>query len=372
MRTKKLTIAEFGDIHLGHPNTPTDYICRNLINALPDTPKTGEIDLLILAGDVFDRQLAFGDLQIGEIQMFVHYLLKLCKRWDIVLRVLEGTPSHDWRQSRVFETVNTISGIDCDLKYVSTLSIERIERFGIDVLYVPDEWRPTCDQTWVEVNGLLKQHSIDKVDFAIMHGCFPHQMPELLHKQLDMHRSERYLGIVRELIFVGHIHRHSQYERILAAGSFDRLCHGEEEAKGHIRVTCHPNQTYDIDFVTNTHARVYVTVDCQGLANHELADHLQCQILKHPKGSAIRLQGDRQDEAILSIEVIRSLYIDYHITTKVNRSEVTDTPLFVLEHKQKVVSLNRDTLKTLLLDRIKTKHATYYNRCESLVSEVLG
>lgn len=371
MRNSKLTIMEFGDIHLGHHNTPTEHICRNLIRLLPDTPAMGDVDLLILAGDVFDRQLSFGDLQIGEIQIFVYYLLKLCKKWDIVLRILEGTPSHDWRQSRIFETVNQVSGISCDFKYIQELSIEHIERFNIDVLYIPDEWRPTCDQTWIDVTKIMSHHGLDKVDFAIMHGCFPHQMPELLHKQLDMHDSHRYLSIVRELIFVGHIHHHSQYDRILAAGSTDRLCHGEEEPKGCLKVVCHENLTYDINFVENKHAKIYKSIDCTGLSGNDLIECLEYQIRQLPEGSAIRLKGNREDEAITAIKNFQLIFKEYELTTKVNKQTEVNAPLFVLEHKSSVVNLNSETLKTLLLERILTKHENQYHLCQNLIDEVL-
>jgi len=136
---------------------------------------------------------------------------------DICLRVLEGTPSHDRRQSRQFKIVKALLGIEMDLKYVDTLSIEHNEKFDCTFLYLPDEWRGCNEQTKEEVKRLLVQHNLESVDFAFMHGSFPHQLPNIKH--IPVHDPEFYLSIVNKYIFIGHIHVMSQYERILAQGS---------------------------------------------------------------------------------------------------------------------------------------------------------
>jgi DNA repair exonuclease SbcCD nuclease subunit len=154
MNINKLAFAVASDIHLGHPNTLTEDILRNLEKAFPTSKETEELDIIFFSGDVFDRLLNFPDNSVSEIESWINVFLRRCKALDIVVRVLEGTPSHDWKQSNVFEKVNNIGKIDCDVKHVKNLSIEHIERFGINVLYVPDEWEPETDDTWKQVKDL--------------------------------------------------------------------------------------------------------------------------------------------------------------------------------------------------------------------------
>ena len=64
------------------------------------------------------------------------------------------------------------------------------------------------------------------------------------------------------LIFIGHVHKSSQYGRIIAQGSFDRLSHGEEDPKGHMRATRKTDGTHDIVFIENKKAKKYITISC--------------------------------------------------------------------------------------------------------------
>ena len=62
----------------------------------------------------------------------------MLKPYNIILRILEGTPSHDWKQSKLFIHLNDLTKAGTDVKYIDSLSIEYIDKFGINVLY-PDE-----------------------------------------------------------------------------------------------------------------------------------------------------------------------------------------------------------------------------------------
>ena len=55
MISDQLRVVVLSDIHLGHPNTPTVEIIKNLNLAFPDNVEANSIDLIFIAGDVFDR-----------------------------------------------------------------------------------------------------------------------------------------------------------------------------------------------------------------------------------------------------------------------------------------------------------------------------
>lgn len=174
----EINIASISDIHLGHPRTNTYLIVENLYKAFPDNEETAKLDLILLAGDVFDRLLTLPQEEVDAIQMWIAHLLYVCEKYNIILRVLEGTPSHDWKQSRQFANINAAMKKPANLKYVEVLSIETIEELGgLTVLYVPDEWNHDANVTRQQVIDLLKQHGLEKVDVACMHGAFDYQLP---------------------------------------------------------------------------------------------------------------------------------------------------------------------------------------------------
>jgi DNA repair exonuclease SbcCD nuclease subunit len=371
---KELRIAEASDIHLGHPNTPTSHILASLRRAFPDNAETAGLDIIFLAGDVFDRQLSLPDEEVYEIRLWITELLLLCKKHDIVLRVLEGTPSHDWTQSKLFTHLNRIASIEADVQYVNVLSIERNEKLGIDILYIPDEWRPRCEETWHEVVALLKRQELKQVDYVVMHGAFPHQLPKSTHGRIEMHNPDNYLSITRKYVFVGHVHLHSQYERILAAGSFDRLVHGEEGAKGHIRVVARESGVDDIVFVRNPFAKTYLTIACEGLDEQQVREKVENAILKLREDSFIRLRCRKQDAAMALLSHFANKYTQFRWSVKEIGDKQREEQVILVDnrHKLSTIRITKDNVEELLMARIKPKHPMLSERCSNLLQETLN
>ena len=372
MTSDTLSIAVFSDIHLHHAKTPTIHILDNLYKAFPDTPETGELDIIWLAGDFFDGLMNLPDPNVVEIRMWINHFLRLCKKRDIVLRVLEGTPSHDWKQSKLFTSINEIAQIGADVAYMETLSIEYIEKFGVSVLYVPDEWEPEPDDTWKQVQQLLSAHGLEKVDFSIMHGAFGFQLPS--HVQVPMHNEDRYLSITRHYVFIGHIHRHGVYDRIIAPGSFDRVSHGEEEPKGHVRAKVKRSGDNELVFVPTENAMVYKTVTCTGMEVDAAFKHIAGEIADLPEGSYVRIVGAKTDTILVSIDELRGKYPQYHFSTKVDKDTVVSNETLInLRNNYQPIAITRSNVKKLLLDRLKDKgHDTsLLRRAEELLDECI-
>ena len=134
------------DVHLGHENTPTTHIIQSFkTHILSDKHK--DIDILFISGDLFDRLLDLNSKEVYFIIEFFNYLLSYCTVNNIRLRVLEGTPSHDWGQSQILVKLNDIRTNKCDLKYHKVLDIEYIEELNHHILYIPDEWTNSHDES---------------------------------------------------------------------------------------------------------------------------------------------------------------------------------------------------------------------------------
>lgn len=345
-----LRILVISDIHLGHPNTPTLGMIANLKAAIPDNAETAEIDMIVLAGDVFDRLLSLSGDDIWEVKIWINHLLRMCKKHDIVLRVLEGTPSHDWKQSQLFPLINKIAKIGTDLKYVKDLSIEYIERFGITVLYVPDEWGATTDHTLSQVHELLKSHNLTQVDYAFMHGSFDFQIPKNL--DLPHHNSAAYLMIVKEHIFIGHEHTFSQFQNITAQGSFDRTAHGQEEPKGHVRFTRYPNGDKSLVFVETTNAKKYVTARCLGMDLDETLEQVGKVVRGLPDGSYVRVEADSRNPIFTNMMMLSRTWPTITWTKLAKNPEAQTVE--VIDHSDVYVpiTLTRDNLAEQLMDRL--------------------
>lgn len=372
--SRYIKIAETSDNHVGHPRTSTSKVLASLRRAFPNNAETAELDIIIIAGDFFDSRLDLPDDDVYDIRFFVLEFLQMCKQHDIILRVLEGTPSHDWRQSKLFTHLNELANINANVKYIDKLSIEYIEPLNINVLYIPDEWKPTCSETWQCVEDKLIEHRLEQVDFVVMHGAFPHQMPEELHKRLDLHNSDNFSKICKYFVFVGHIHLFSQYRNILSAGSIERLAHGEEGPKGHLRVTVDlVNNRHDIIFVENKGAQIYTTIDCALLSTEEASEKITAVLKRIPHDSYVRIRCNKGDSAISVIPNLAKVFADIEWSVIDNNKGSKDRVSLVNDSDKITtgIQITRDNIKPLLMQRIKERHSYLADRCNKLLDEVL-
>lgn len=368
---KNLKIAVVSDVHLGHRRNDARNIAENLRLAFPDNAETADLDILFLAGDIFDDLLSLPHEDVVEIDLWIVYLLRLVKKHDITLRVLEGTPSHDWKQSERFSNINQLTSIDADLKYVKDLSIEYIEKFDIHVLYVPDEWDST-EKTLNQIHDLLKAKGLEKVDFAIMHGQFEYQLPP--HVKAQKHNSEAYLKIVEHLIFIGHVHVHSRYDRIIAQGSFDRLSHGEEGPKGHVRAVVSPDGRYDVVFMENKHAKIFLTVRVHFLSLEETIETIDRQVQALPEGSQVRVEANYDHPIFANMEMLIRRHPLFTWTKLPREDEEQETAAIIEDETIFIpITLTRDNIGGLLMERAANSGATseILTAAELMLREVL-
>lgn len=347
----EIQIAFISDIHLAHPRTSTHHIIQNLRKAFPDNDQTGKIDILFFAGDVFDRLMNLPQEEVDEIQEWIADLLKICVKRDVMVRVLEGTPSHDWRQSKQFVNINETLSVKADLRYWDVLGVEVFEKFnGLSVLYVPDEWNADASDTFRQVKELLSLHGMDQVDVACMHGSFDYQLPI---ESVKNHNSEHYMSIVRHYIGIGHVHiRTERGKKILAQGSFDRLSHGEEAPKGHYRACISQAGNYHW-FVENTGARIYRTLDCRTLEVDETIE-LMTKNENEPNESSFRLLVQRGSAVHHGLKDLRKRFPQFRITTQMDELK-SQEDVQLAEHQSPIVkpiSITSTNISHLVSERM--------------------
>lgn len=374
LQERELHIASLSDIHLGHPRTPTTHILRNLNKVFPDNEVTKRLDLIILAGDVFDRLLKFSDPDIYDIELWIHNLLRMAARYNIVVRVLEGTPSHDWKQSSVFERINDNSNIGCNLKYVKQLSIETIPELDSTILYIPDEWAGSTEVCLSQVQELMTSKGLTRVDYAIMHGHFPHQLPIIATKS-KVHDTDFYLRIVDKLIFIGHDHHFSLHERIIAHGSFDRLIHGEEGPKGHIRAKVRSRDDFEVTFVENKGAMIFKTIQCGNWTVEEALSKLGEIVVYLPKDSRVRIVCSTDSPLAASMTVLENTWPGIVWSKKVEGSDgetIQDTAILLGENDFVPIEITKENVIDLVMAKmvVKTADETYLAIAQQFLEEV--
>lgn len=364
-----------GDVHLAHPRTPTSTVLENLTKYCINDTVLRTVDIVFITGDLFDSLLSNNDPRLYEIQRWLTYLLYKCAQHDVLLRIVEGTPSHDREQSRFLPEQAENAKIPVDIHYASTLSIEYIERFDLNVLYVPDKWRTDTTETLNEVRQLMSERGLKKVHFAVMHGAFEYQLPEIVPE--PSHNSDIYLGLVEYFILIGHVHRSTTKDRILAAGSFDRDGHGNEEPKGYFDVTIRPNHQYRVTFVENEGAKKYLGIDCSALETKDAYIKIDHLVSRLPQGSAVKIHCFASDPIFKEHKDLFNAYPHIEFTfgrMKDERQEAKDMENILTMDFEVFKDITFETLPDLLMEEVKniTSDATQQDRCKALIDSVVA
>lgn len=354
MEIKYLVIS---DVHLGHPRNKTHEILKSLDIFFNYFSNYSDLDILFIAGDLFDGLIDNYTAEYQDIVMWIHRLMLFCSRNNIKLRVLEGTPSHDWGQCAIFDTLYKVSDIKLDLKYITEIHIEHMEDYNVDILYVPDEATESPDITYNQVSNLLNDNNIDKVDISIMHGMFGYQIPQI--KSMQAHDEQKYLDITRYYIHIGHVHIHSEYDRIIAEGSFDRLAHNEEEDKGAVLATINTSTNYmKYDFIVNRNSKIFKTISitrCKDLDSAIV--RLDKEIFKLPLDSYVRIKSPKDSIIYQGFDELKKRYVDYNLSKKSDDEKDTlhvtlDANLDDIEYKS--ITITSSNIYSLIQNEVVT------------------
>lgn len=291
----------FHDIHTFHSNVPSEEILKKLDKALPDRVLE-ELDVILIPGDFFDRLVYLPNEDVWIVKGWVRKFLKRCKDFNVKVKLLEGTPSHDRKQGIMFTFEN--KQIGADLYYAQDIELEYDKELGIWILYIPDQMG-TPEHVYDKVIKLYQENNIEQADICLLHGQFDYQFPTWM--KISCHNSEIWNGLVKYFTVAGHIHTRSQQGNIYVAGSFDRLKHGEEEPKGHLDITLTQDHL-EVKFIENTEAHLFKTIDVSGKSFEEASTIIQSFVEEFPTGTFVRVTCLPTDTIRESIQTLRKAY----------------------------------------------------------------
>ncbi len=366
-----LYLASTSDIHTGHPKTDTSWVITSLRRAFPDTESTHKLDLILFGGDFFDRLLNLSQMDVAMILEWGGRFFQMAEQHKIHVYFLEGTPSHDWGQQRILEVLKKLGYGKDYVHFVNELAIVHNDDLDVDILFVPDEWRPETDDTWMEVRQLMMDKGLEQVDFSVVHGAFEFQLPA--HITVPKHSSERYGSITRHRVFGAHIHTPSVHGKVRVNGSLDRFAHGEEEDKGHWRLKFKDSQVYDETFVVNDHAKLYKTLDVTGVELDQALKDIAAKVTSYPDDSHVRIRANKGDPILASFEVLRKTHPKINWSSKATEVESVQANLLVdLRSSFAQVQITPDNIAELLTARLDmmSLDPAVLERCQQRIREM--
>jgi len=354
MNVNQLKYLTISDIHFGHDKNETSNIKKNFINYFMKNDKLfKKLDIIFVLGDIFDKLLNTNSEQYKLTLEAMTWLIIYCKKNNIKLRILEGTPSHDWKQIKALYNVIKDLKIDIDFKYIDVLYIENMNDLGINILYIPDEWNHDASKTFKEVKELLLKHNLQQVDITMIHGQFHYQLPMV--KLESSHNEEDYLNITKYYISIGHIHIFSVFGRIIAQGSFDRLAHGEESPKGAVVITLDKIHGNSYLFIENKDARIFKTFRYNVKDIDELINKLKKDIYKYRDQSYIRVIVPNDSKLKVYEKKVNNYFTNYYIkieyvdknnkVVKINMLEDRNIDSFSITERNIVELMNTEMKK---------------------------
>lgn len=359
------TVALISDVHLGHGRVHATKVIKTL-NTMFTEERLAGIDMVMITGDLFDKRLTYDSDDALLITRWIEIFLRLCAKHKVALRILEGTPSHDNKQSRWLPLINEVSNINLDIKYYGTLTIDELYAGGPLALYVPDEVNHDASVTWMQVNELLRQRGVTQVQYAFMHGMFTYQEPI---RTVVSHNVDNYHSIVTVRIYIGHHHTHTTCGRIVVPGSPERLRHNEEEDKGHLQFTIAKDWSVHNElFIVNEEATIFSTFDVKGMdlraAMKFLTKHDQL-----PQGSNIRLELSRDDAAYIGLAEIKAKFPQFNIGTKVVEADNYTPDTTDLIERPVITAIRPDTINDLLWSRVKDVEKPVLDCIQKILAE---
>lgn len=230
---KPVSFVDISDIHWGNNRLSPQKMLENQRTYL--YPYIEKSDIVFVNGDYFDAAIGLIERSAHFLLIGIVEILALCNEKKIPLRIVQGTWTHDRTQHQIFEAEHEAHKFTNDLKVIRSVQLEYLEDYDMRVLYIPDDMPfSSSDELMATVKKQMDDLGWEYVDYAFVHGSFDFALP-VVAKIPIVFRQDQFT-FVKFKVYIGHIHTPYNKGKFIHSGSFDRLCHGEEEPKGFLFV----------------------------------------------------------------------------------------------------------------------------------------
>lgn len=336
-------LLDISDIHLFNNNTPVTHIMDTLDKHVFNPKVLVEVDAVAISGDLFDKWVKL--VNGGIFFEWTQRALQVLKDTNTVLRILEGTPSHDWKQAQFIVDINTHTGINADIHYITELSIVDDPILGI-VAYIPDECRSSPEKILSDLKEMMTTRGISQVDFIIAHGFFDFQLPPNQTSGMD---SKAMSDMTKHLIICGHDHRRKAHLKVRVPGSWDRIAHGEEGDKGGIVIDFNDKECREY-FLKNPDALPYVKFSYLDMSDEEILQRIDSDLDSVPKGYIrFELNDDTTLKGYIS-DLIKKEKANLDVVYKSTKVDELEDVVFKLEGA--TLHVTPDNIANVILDEL--------------------
>lgn len=258
-------IVFINDLHFGINDTEREVEELNK-HFLPFI-KNNDVDVIFLGGDYFDHKLSLGEPASLLGLEFFNNLISIAKEKNIIIRVIEGTQSHDRFQPRILE--NLVDS-EVDYRLFETVGVEDV--LGMRVLYVPEEYPMNIDEYYAP-------YKTDKFDLMVVHGTwdFINFGGSIDNNRNDINTAPVFKyqewkdALEHGVALCGHIHGRHGYkdktgEKIIYPGSFTAWSFDQISPRGFLYGEF-DTETHKLkyEFVNNPDSPKYANLDVSDL-----------------------------------------------------------------------------------------------------------
>lgn len=250
-----MRILCMGDLHIASIKD-TNYVYNTMIDIFDKELLFNKTNAVIILGDYFHRLLKVNEDHTALAINIMSYLVRLCKKNKIKIRIIYGTESHDSGQFVLFNYHLNEPGLD--FKIVTTVSEEELLP-KIKVLYIPEEYMMSKKDHYKEY-----LYSDNHYNYIFGHGIIDEGMPMLQfdnkpksNEKHVPHFKSGELAKVSDICIFNHYHCFSDLgDNVYYLGSLFRDSFGEEIPKGYSII-----EDNKFKFIENNKAYVYKTYE---------------------------------------------------------------------------------------------------------------
>lgn len=242
----------FGDLHIGSIKD-TNYIYSVITEIFDKELQYQKTDAVMILGDYFHRLLKVNENYTLLAMDIMSYLVTICKKNKIKVRIIYGTESHDSGQYLLFNEYQK----QLDFKVIYTVTEEELFP-GVNVLYIPEEYMYSKEEHYKDYLYSGKHY-----DYIFGHGVIVEGMPMVqFSKQSSEEKHVPYfksgeLAKVSKICLFNHYHVHTDLgDGVYYIGSLFRDSFGEEEAKVYAIIN-----GSELVFVENREAYLFKTYE---------------------------------------------------------------------------------------------------------------
>lgn len=329
-----------------------------------------EIQVVLIAGDYYDRKLSVTEPATFYAMCFFQELLEICREKKFKLRMIQGTRSHELNQLSIFEPF--MQEKDVDFKIIYTVQ-EEVFSTGFNVLYLPEEYPEDSNEYYKdfkqkEYSAIIGHGTWDFVSFdsqiKLAETVGIHSAPVFKFDEWEN-------SVKNGFISFGHIHSRNKYKnKIFYCGSFSRWGFGERSARGFTYFNYdEDNKKYDVHFIDNVEAPLYDVIEILDLmpeANQSEVSDI-CKLVEEYLGKTdflrVGISGLDNDKQLLLKEYFQeNKNLKFEGTqTKIQLNESTELSerakkfAYIIERKLPLAQVIERFAKEELLSELELK-----------------